>query len=624
MKKDGKSKGVVKGAPSGFVISLFVHAAAIMLAGFLVVFTVTQKEEKKFVPPKPVERPKMKLKKPKVKVKKTSKPKATTRIVTKVKRASMPDIQLPEMSGMGEALGGGLGEGFNVMPDLGEVTLFGGGQTIGNDFVGTFYDFKRDRNGRPNTMTEDKFVLELTKFVTGGWKPSRLAQYYRSPKKLYATAFMIPPIRSQIAPAAFDEPETLGYAWAVHYKGQLVYPEDIKFRFWGMGDDVMVVRVDGEVVLNACWPSGTWESYTIGGNWVSSAKNDFRFYLGNNLSRGGDWIELKAGEPKDMELIIGETPGGQFCSMLTVEVFGEEYPRNRQGGPVLPIFKTEEPSLDLQDAIYRDMIEGEADVTGGPIFRDYVIEHNTNNVLAKAEELPEPQPPEPEPAMRVWTTGVGKQFEAEFIAVMGDKVSLKTARGRQQKVPLKELSSEDLEYIELADPPKFNIDFVRTTSAVMDRYQLSPMELQWNAPSPRVNDYTFGAKVRQTGARPYNHELTVEYFAIAREMIGDKFILADRGSSTFTPSAENKRSHSFLGEKPIEFVEYELDGIMRGKKFYGSLVTLTDKRGVIIAHSASSPWLWEHIENLKKMPVGRYMDKTCTRVHPTSPKPTRY
>ena len=75
MKKTAKKpKSVVKGAPSGLVISLLVHAAAFMLAGLLVVFSVVQKDEKKFVPPKPVDRPKMKLKKPKVKVKKSAKP----------------------------------------------------------------------------------------------------------------------------------------------------------------------------------------------------------------------------------------------------------------------------------------------------------------------------------------------------------------------------------------------------------------------------------------------------------------------------------------------------------------------------------------------------------------------
>ncbi len=40
MEKSEKAKGVVKGAPSGLVISLLVHAAAFMLAGLLVVWAV--------------------------------------------------------------------------------------------------------------------------------------------------------------------------------------------------------------------------------------------------------------------------------------------------------------------------------------------------------------------------------------------------------------------------------------------------------------------------------------------------------------------------------------------------------------------------------------------------------
>ena len=64
--------------------------------------------------------------------------------------------------------------------------------------------------------------------------------------------------------------------------------------------------------------------------------------------------------------------------------------------------------------------------------------------------------------------------------------------------------------------------------------------------------------------------------------------------------------------------------VRRGKKYAGYLITVSDKRGKVIQYRASKPWLWENIENLKDMPVGRYMDKTCTRVHPTSPKAAKY
>lgn len=615
-------KSIVKGAPSGFMVSLLIHAAAFMLAGMLVVFNVVKKEEKKFVPPEPVERPKMKLKKPKVKVKKTAKPKSTQRIVTKVKRASMPDIQLPEMSGIGDGLGGDIG-GFDIMPDLGEVTLFGGGQSIGNDLVGTFYDFKRSRTGRPLLTSEDEFVADVTKFVQGGWKTSRLAKYYRSPNKLYATSLMVPTVPSYTAPTAFGEPDTKGYAWMVHYKGQLTYHEDIKFRFWGCGDDILVVRVDGEIVLNACWPN---ETYTIGGGWISSAKNDFRFYLGNNLSRGGDWIELKAGEAKSLEVIMGEVPGGGFCSMLTVEVEGVEYPRNRQGGPIHPIFKTEEPSWGLKDVIYADLITGEATLEGGPVFRDYQskVEPAAPSMEGESEVVAAESVAQDRGAARLWAMRDGSQFEGEYVALLGDKLVLKDSRGRQKKVSISSVSPEDMEYIELSNPPDFSLDFVKLSSAVMDRYQLSPKEIDWGRELPRVNDYTFGAKVRQTGARPYNHELELEYFALAQEHSGNAYVLMDHGSSSFTPSEDNERSHAFRSDREIEFRTYVHQDVTRGIKFAESLVLLKDKRGKVVEYKASSPWLWEHLAALRQLPIGAYLNDECQRIHPTPQKPTRY
>ena len=368
MKKKAKgSKGVVKGAPSGLLISLLFHTAAFMLAGLLVVFSVVKKEEKKFVPPKPVERPKMKLKKPKVKVKKTSKPKATTRIVTKVKRASMPDIQLPEMSGMGDSLGGGLGDGLDIMPDLGEISVFGGGQSIGNDFEGTIYHLLYDRKGGLAVMDRVQFMLVLRDYARSGFKKSKLARYYQSPKKLYTTHFMVPPIVSPVAPDAFGIPELESYFFFVNYKGKLVNKEDIRFRFWGIGDAYVSVLVDGKHVL-----VNGWEGRLVQLDyWQTSDADSDKYFLANQRMKAGDWIDLKAGEPKDMELFFGEWVGGQVSCCLLVEVEGVEYPQTRQGGPLLPAFKTEEFTRDQLEEIYKYLPEGECSLTNGPVFRDF-------------------------------------------------------------------------------------------------------------------------------------------------------------------------------------------------------------------------------------------------------------
>lgn len=615
MTKGKKARGVVKGAPSGFVISLMVHAVAFFLAGLLVVFTVHNKEEKKFVPPKPVDRPKMKLKKPKVKVKKTSKPKATTRIVTKVKRASMPDIQLPEMSGIGDGFAGGIG-GFEIMPDLGEVTLFGGGQTIGNDFVGTFYDFKRTRSGRATPMDPDNFRIELGRFVRERMRTSRIAKYYRSPKKLYATTFTVPAIRSSVAPAAFGEADTLGYCWMAHYKGQLVNKEDIRFRFRGMGDDVMVVQINGKIVLNACWPNDS--EIVIAGQWQSNSADNRKYQLGNNQSVVGDWIDLKAGEPADMQVIIGEVPGGVFASMLTVEIDGVDYPNNSEGGPLLPIFKTDELTRDLLDKIYETHVRDQASITNGPVFND-LRSSSQSRSYAEAQTV-ESTPvilTEKEKGTRLWSTESGKTFEAEYISVMGDQVVLKSLKGKQVRMPYLELSKDDREFIELSNPPEFKMSGVRQSSQRI--IEMSPFNQ--SAP-PKILDYTFGGKVSQVSAKPYNYELFVEYYAIGQQYFDDsKFVLLDRQTSSFSPTKENDRSHSFSGE-PIELMSYDMMAQVFGNKYYGYLIKLVDSTGKTIQVKASSNWMEENVHNLEKIQKGWFFDKTCQRVFPSGPKRT--
>ncbi len=594
--------------PSAVVLSIVIHAALFLLAGMLVVFTVVKKEEKRFEPPKAVERPKMKLKKPKVKVKKTSKPKPTTRIVTKMNRASMPDIQLPEISGMGEDLAGGI-EGFDMMPDLEGVTIFGAGQSIGNDFTGTFYDFKRDRSGRDIPHSTDRAVQDIKEFIRSGWRTSELSQYYRAPRKLYATSMAMPCASSAVAPWAFGEYDTIGYLWMVHYKGKLVYTEPITFRFWGFGDDFMAVAVDGKLVLSTGWSD---YAARITPQWQTSSAKSLQYWMGDYQGLVvGDWISLEPGVARDMEMLATEMPGGTFSAMLLVEVQGVEYERNRQNGPILPIFKTEEPSLDLIDAIYTDLVPGEACVTNGPVFRDYVSPTKPSFPTKPAvADTPLPEP-DPQDVARTWTGTDGKTLVARLVTVIGDKAILEDSRGRQKKIPLDRLSAEDRKFIALATPPKFNIGFSKQSNQRMIKE--GPI-ISGNP--PKVLDYVFSAKLAQTSAGEYNHELKVEFFAIGEETNGDNFIMLDRQESHFTPTKENGRSHSFHGDKVrlLQTVAYFGRGEIRGQKYGGYLIVVTDERGRIIDHGASHKWLIGILDELRTLPFRCHFDKTGIRV----------
>ena len=369
-KMNKKTKSIVKGAPSGLVISLLVHAAAFILAGLLVVFSVVKKEEVTFTPPPAVERPKMKLKKPKVKVKKTAKPAAPTRIMAKVNKAVMPDLALPELGGAGAGFGG-IGDlgGFDVMPDLGEISLMGSKVSTGSDLVGIYYDLKFDRNRRPISVSKEEYQSVANKFMRSGWKPRMLSRYYQAPQKLYTQAIVIPETMSSIAPLSFADVEGVGAFWLIHYKGKLVHKDGIRFRFCGAANEFMIVRVNGEIVLGCCWNDAR-RGVVIGNLWRSSSMDTDTWHWGRGTVEIGDWITLEPGVPLDMEILLGDN-GFTTGFILGVEVEGEKYERSSQGAPILPVFKTSELSRDYLDAVYRELALDEVCLTNGPVFRDY-------------------------------------------------------------------------------------------------------------------------------------------------------------------------------------------------------------------------------------------------------------
>ncbi|MEN7974086.1 MAG: SHD1 domain-containing protein, partial [Verrucomicrobiota bacterium] len=529
--------------------------------------------------------------------------------------------------------------GFDTLPDLSDVTIFGVEQSIGNDFVGTYYDSKLDRNGR--TLSVDVEGTEwrrmLNRFFRRDWDTSIFARYYRSPRKLYATSFVVPVIPSSMAPDAFGANESVGALWMAHYKGQLVHKEAITFRFWGVADEFLAVRVDGEVVLALDW--WRWDviaGQIIGNIWDSYSPDSHKYFMGNARSVVGDWITLEPGVPLPMEILMGDN-GGVASFFLAVEVEGVEYERNRQGGPILPAFKTAELSHDQLDIIYNGLPVEEICLTNGPVFRDYDVSGVAAGTAPDTtSHLPPPPsrtcPAEsgiPQPALRTWNLVDGRTIEAEFVNTFGGKVVLKNAKGKTYKIPPGKLSAGDLEYAELARPPVFNINFLKNFDQKRFSggfYDVSIYGRPHWARPPESRGF-FGVQFKQTSAGEYNHELQVEIFAIGKQRSrpGARYILLDHQKTAFTPSKEDQRFYEFRSKREVVLTNYvNVYDTAFGEKYAGYLVTVTDERGEVIAVESSNKWLYENLENLKKLSVGNYMDKTCIRAFPARPKAAQY
>jgi hypothetical protein len=380
-KAANKVKGLVKGAPASALVSAGIHLLLFLGLGSMVVFQFVKKAEPQFEPPPSVERKKMELKKPKVKVKSSTRPKSVSRIMSKNVQ-SMPSVQLPELSGGGTGLtGGGLG-GFDLMPDLSEMTVFGNKKSlsVGNDFVGTFYSFVYDRQGRKIDCGEMEWVQIIDDFIQSGWNPYTLAPYFRSPQKLYAAQIYFPADRSEWGPSNFGipaGPDFDPYRWIVHYKGDIKSPRDTpkRFRFWGMGDDALVVSITGGEFDNTVVADFSWPGFEPT-DWKSNRKDgvpdgDQRYSLGTVKNYVGDWFTLEPDVIYEMNIVIGECPGGIFCAYLMVEEEGVMLDYNSEGMPVLPPLRTGEVPEVVKDQLKYRSVKGEVNLEHPLMFNVY-------------------------------------------------------------------------------------------------------------------------------------------------------------------------------------------------------------------------------------------------------------
>jgi len=184
-------------------------------------------------------------------------------------------------------------------------------------------------------MTVNLYSQVVDEFLAKKLDDSIMDRFYRVTQPLYATQFYIPMMKADEAPKAFGAEKTvLPSMWLIHYKGQVVPPETGRFRFVGYSDDWIAVAVNGETALISTHPvvklaQTLWKSPEMAG-----------MKAGNGNLKVGDWIDFKKGVPFDIDIMIGELPGGKFCAFLMIEKEGGSYEMTPDGKfPILPIFQ---------------------------------------------------------------------------------------------------------------------------------------------------------------------------------------------------------------------------------------------------------------------------------------------
>jgi hypothetical protein len=137
---------------------------------------------------------------------------------------------------------------------------------------------------------------------------------------VYASQIWIPVTASVNAPKAFEvEGKVHARRWIIVYKGKITPPKSGMFRFIGFGDDFMVVHVNGQNVLDGSW---------TGEELDPAANRDEPVGMGpeGQPLKCGKWIQMEAGTPMDMEVLIGEGPGGASGFVLMIQEQGDNSP----------------------------------------------------------------------------------------------------------------------------------------------------------------------------------------------------------------------------------------------------------------------------------------------------------
>jgi len=244
--------------------------------------------------------------------------------------ASLSSAQGASLEGVGNAgVGSSAGSPFGSQSSNGAPD---------GQLIGYMIDIKQTTDGKSTDMTTDEYHKIVTHFLESHWDPEILAPYYQCKRPLYAKDIFIPTMPAAAGPKAFGvEDEVKPKMWVVWYKTTITPTVDGTYRFAGWADDIIAVSVDGQTVMDGCLVPASTLTPTKIFNYHWSAKNASRTWYGQ--IKAGTAVQFKAGTKVEVDVLIGEQPGGDFNAFLYCYRDDATYDKTPDGLPILPAFQ---------------------------------------------------------------------------------------------------------------------------------------------------------------------------------------------------------------------------------------------------------------------------------------------
>jgi hypothetical protein len=216
---------------------------------------------------------------------------------------------------------------------------FGVAETGGaTQLEGYLYDLKQTSDRQPTNLDPGGYHNKLRDFIAAGWDSDVLRPFYKCPKALSTSSIFVPVIDAADGPKAFGVADQVQpNMYCVWYKVTASPPQDGTYHFVGVGDDILAVRVNGRTVLD-----GTL--YGINDE-VRQKQTSFEMTDFNPTCEPDShfWVGLpfhaSATDQADIDILIGEEPGGRSAYFLYIMRDESTYQKQSNGSPLLPVFQ---------------------------------------------------------------------------------------------------------------------------------------------------------------------------------------------------------------------------------------------------------------------------------------------
>lgn len=225
--------------------------------------------------------------------------------------------------------------------------------------------------------------------------------------------------------------------------------------------------------------------------------------------------------------------------------------------------------------------------------------------------------------VRVWQDAKGREYEAEFVRELFDKVTLRLQNGKEVRLAVEELSEHDQKYLRVMVPPEMTVEISTSSEPRSKQY-----DDQYDMDNDITSYLTVTADISKQSKRPFTSRLTAELFLIGRE-VQDRnyYILLSKTDSSFLLGDHNGNHHVFKTDPVTLQVYTEYDRQRRGPEYAGYVLAISDVNGDTVQVITDIEWLQDKVTPLRDLyergkasRYSRYFDKETVTKQPV-PRP---